>query len=241
MAPLSRSLEVVGEGVVELLAHADNAFSHALDLTLPLGVELRVAENSIGDACTVDGRVGVHGANDDLKLTVNAGLLLCVGSGQRERADALAVETHVFGEGLAESNLVALLDEVADGKGVLDGGAGSKALVSHIEEGEELLLIANVGDCGPLLLGGVNASGVVGTGVEEDNGALGSSLQVSLETLKVEADGRLVEISVAANLESGITEDGDVVSPCGGGEIDCLGARVVAGEEGTSNAESTSS
>jgi hypothetical protein len=240
MAPLSGSLEVMGEGVVELLAHVDDTLSHALNLTLPLRVELRVAEDGIGDASTMDGRVGVHGADDDLKLAVDASLLLRVGSGQRERANALAVETHVLGKGLAERNLVALLDEVADGKGILDCRARGKTLVSHVEEGEELLLLANIGDFGPLLFGRVNTGRVVGAGVEKDDGALGCRLQIGLEAFKVEADGRLVEISVAANLESGITEDGDVVSPCGSGKVDCLGVRVVTGEEGASNTEGAS-
>lgn len=40
MAPLARSLEIMGKQVVELFAHADDAVGHALDLTLPLSVEL---------------------------------------------------------------------------------------------------------------------------------------------------------------------------------------------------------
>jgi hypothetical protein len=44
-------------------------------------------------------------------------------------------------KGLRKRNLMALRDEVADGKGVFDGGARGEALVSHVKEGEELLFL----------------------------------------------------------------------------------------------------
>lgn len=101
MTPLARGLEVVGEDVVDLLPHADNAVSHALDLSLPLGVESGVAEDGAGNAGTVGRGVGVHGADDDLELRVDTGLLLGVSNGQRECSSAFAIETHVLRERLS--------------------------------------------------------------------------------------------------------------------------------------------
>ena len=41
---------------------------HRLALGIPLGVKLGVVEHGSDDASAVDGRVGVHGADDDLEL-----------------------------------------------------------------------------------------------------------------------------------------------------------------------------
>lgn len=87
-----------------------------------------------------------------------------------EETNAFAVQTHIFCETLAEGNGVTLLDEMPDGEGVLVSQARCKALVCHVKENEVALLFANVADFGPLLGGWVDAGGVVGTGVEQNDG-----------------------------------------------------------------------
>lgn len=79
--------------LTEELAHGDDAVSHALDLALPLLVELRVVEDGGGNAGTVDGRVGVHGADDDLELRVEALSLLGILANNGEDTSTLTVET----------------------------------------------------------------------------------------------------------------------------------------------------
>ena len=64
---------------------------------------------------------------------------------------------------------MALLNEVADGKGIPSSITRGKALVGHIEEGEEALFLDNRGDFSPLLLSGVDAGGIVRAGMEKDN------------------------------------------------------------------------
>ena len=80
-----------------------------------------------------------------------------------------------LGEGLAEEDLVALLDEVSDGEGVLEDVSGGESLVClvvssadvnddlayHVEEWEVLLLLADVGEFLPLSLGRVDTSGIL--------------------------------------------------------------------------------
>ena len=82
-----------------------------------------------------------------------------------EGAGAFAVETEVLGEGLRDAQLEALLDEVADRPGVAREVAGCEALVRAVEEGEEFPLAQDGGDLFPLVLGWVDARGVVGAGV----------------------------------------------------------------------------
>lgn len=85
----AKSLELL----TEELAHGDDAVGHALDLALPLGVELGVVEDLRGDAGTVDGGVGVHGADDDLELGVETLGLLGVLTDNGEDTGTLTVET----------------------------------------------------------------------------------------------------------------------------------------------------
>jgi hypothetical protein len=176
VTPLSRSVESVGEEIIELLSHADNTGSHALDLTFPFLVQTLVGKDGAGNAGTVEGRVRVHGADDDLQLTLDTSPFLGVGADEGEGSDTFSVETHVLGEGLSKGDLVALLNEVADSERVAGGVSRGKALVCHVEEGEKLLLFDEVGNFFPLGLGGIDTGWVVGASMEEDDGALGSVL-----------------------------------------------------------------
>ena len=182
VAPLSRSIQS-HKSIVQLLTHADNPICHTLYLALPLRVELRRAENGVGDTCSVDGRVGVHRANDNLQLAVNASFLLRVGANEGESTDTLAVETHVLREGLRERNLVTFLDEVADSERVTRGIARGEALVSHVEEGEQFLLLHDVGNLSPLLLSGVHTGWVVCTSVKKDDALFRSILSTNVSIL----------------------------------------------------------
>ena len=121
-------------------------------------------------------RVRVHRSDKDLQLTLDTGLFLWIGSDKGESANTFAVETHVLREGLGQSDLVALLDKVTDGKGVLGCVSGGETLVRHIEEGEELLLLDEIRDLLPLGRGWVSARRVMGAGVQENGSTLGSML-----------------------------------------------------------------
>lgn len=238
VGPVVLAAELLEVGAEER-AHLDDAASHALDLTEPLLVKSRVVHDGGGDAGTVNGRVGVEGTNEDLDLRIDTLLLLGVLANEGESTDTLTVETHVLGETLAKSDVVALLDEVAGSKGILVGVTASKALVGHVEEGEVALLLHDIADLAPLGLGRVDTGGVVSASVEEDDAALGSGLDVGNQTLEVEANGVLVVVAVLGDLETGVGEDGLVVSPAGVGEVDLLRAGVELLEESTTNAQST--
>ena len=246
VAPLARSLEVVGEDVVDLLPHADNAVGHALDLRLPLSVEGLVAKNGAGNAGAMGRRVGVHRADDNLELRVDTGLLLGIGGGHGESTRAFAIETHVLRERLSQSDLVTLSNKVAKGKGITGDVSRSEALVGHVEEGEELLLLDDVRKGLPLPGGGVDTGGVVCTRVQQDNRALGGGLwkcisgkfmgpvvdatdqEIRLQAFEIKSDVLLVEVTVMADFEAGVAEQRDVVAPGGGGDVDNLGMRVMA-------------
>ena len=176
VTPLSGSVVSRGQKVVESIAHADDPVGHELDLRLPLLVKALVGEDGVGYAGAVERRVGIHRSDEDLQLTLDTGLFLWIGCDEGEGANTFAVETHVFREGLGQSDLMTLLDEVADGEGVFGGVSRGETLVRHIEEGEEFLLLDEIRDFLPLGRGWVNTSGVVGAGVQENDSTLGSIL-----------------------------------------------------------------
>lgn len=49
-------------------------------------------------------------------------------------------------------------------------------LIGHVKEGAEVALVEKVGKLVPLLLAGIDAGGIVGADVQEDEGALGNVL-----------------------------------------------------------------
>lgn len=238
VAPVVLAAELL-EVLLEEGAHLDDAVGHLLDLGEPLLVELGGVEDLGGDAGAVNGGVGVERADEDLDLRVDTLLLVGVGAHDGESTDTLAVETHVLGEGLGKADVVALLDKVADGEGILVDVARSETLVGHVEEGVVALVLDDSLDLLPLLGSGVDTSGVVGAGVEEEDGVVGGGLEVADQTLEVEADGVLVVVGILGDLETGVTEDGAVVGPRGGGDVDLLGSGEEAGKEGTADAEGT--
>lgn len=144
---------------------------------------------------------------------------------------------HVLGERLGKAGLVALLNEVAERKGVLVGVAGSEALVGHVEEGVVTALLDCVADLLPLRLGGVNTGRVVRASVQQNDAALGHLLDVLNHAIEVETDGVLVVVAVLLDLEAAVGEDGLVVGPRRGRDVDGLRAGVMTLEEGTAYPE----
>lgn len=57
-------------------------------------------------------------------------------------------------------------------------------LVSRVKEGQQVALLHNLEDALPLVWGGVNPCGVVGTGMQQDHRALGGAAQVFTHALQ---------------------------------------------------------
>lgn len=226
---------VLGSQILEVLlqqgSHLDDAVGHALDFAQPLFVQRGVAQDLARDACAVDRWVGVERADQDLDLRIHSLLLLGAVGYNAECAHSLAVETHVLGERLGECKAVALLDEESDWVGVLVGVTAGETLVGHVEEWVMSLLLEELADLLPLLLSRVDSGGVVGAGVEEDEGVVGGSLEIGDQTIKVEANGLFVVVFVLLDLQARVEEDGLVVCPRRVGDVDGLCVRVESLEE----------
>jgi hypothetical protein len=70
-------------------------------------------------------------------------------------------------------------------------------LVSHVEEGAQVALVEKVGKLVPLLLAGVDAGGIVGADVQEDEGALGDVL-AEAENVNVSSQQRRKNVELGA-------------------------------------------
>lgn len=103
-------------------------------------------------------RVRVKRPDQNLQLRVHPSFLLRIRTDDRERARSFAVQAHVFRKALAEYDLVPLFDKVSDGKGVVVGVSGGEALVGHVKEREVLLLLDDIGQFLPLIVGRVHTS-----------------------------------------------------------------------------------
>lgn len=158
-----------------------------------------------------------------------------------EGAGALTVQTKVLSEGLGDAELEALIDEVADRPRVTGEIAGREALVRCVEEGEVLALTQDDRDLLPLVLGQVDAGGVVGAGVQDDNGAGWSFAQGTEHAVEVETFGFGGEVGVVGELEADVGEDLVVVGPGGAGEIDLGGYGVELGQEQCAQVQCASS
>jgi hypothetical protein len=92
VAPVVLATELL-EVLLEESTHGDDTVSHTLDLTQPLLVEFGVVQDGRSDTGTVDGRVGVKRADQDLDLRVDTLLLVGIGANNGEGTNTLTVET----------------------------------------------------------------------------------------------------------------------------------------------------
>lgn len=130
-----------------------------------------------------------------------------------ESAGTLTVKTHGLSEGLGNHHLEALSKEETETVRVFVKRARGEALVGGVEEGIELVALANIRDLLPLFFSGIDTSGVVSTGVKKHTGTSLGGLEVSKHTFNIKTSGLGVVVSVFMDFDSASSKDGVVVSP----------------------------
>lgn len=144
---------------------------------------------------------------------------------------ALAVQTKVLGKRLGDASLKALLDEIANSPGIARQVARRKALVSTVKEWEVAAFADHSGDLLPLVLRRVDAGGVVGAGVQHDDGSRGGGGQGGQHAVNVKPLGLGGKVRVLFNGEPDIAEDLVVVCPGRVRQVHGRAAWVEFGEE----------
>mmetsp|Transcript_58382 Transcript_58382/g.132209 ORF Transcript_58382/g.132209 Transcript_58382/m.132209 type:complete len:285 (-) Transcript_58382:258-1112(-) len=220
MAPVPRG---AGRGELrhERLAHRGDPVGHFLAVLFPLGLERRVREDDGDEPGPVDGRVAVHGADQDLELGLDPLGLLGVGAHRAQGPRPLAVEAEVLGVALAEEHRVALVHEVPHREGVPLRVARGEALVRAVEEDGVPLLEHQRGDLPPLLLRRVHPRRVVGARVEQKCRPLRSRVHVIHHPTEVKTAGLRVVVAVRLDVEPRVLKDWDVVGPGRVGQVEC--------------------
>lgn len=199
---------------------------------MPLGSEFFVSQDLLNDAASTGGTHGVL-STDEVTEVVDDNVAEVLGTVVQdivESTDTLAVETEVLREALgnAHFHLGLLVEEVPDSPGILVGRTGGETLVCGVEEGEELLALAQVSNSLPLLLVWVETGGVMSAGMEEDDvSLLGLGFEGRHHAFEVEgASGGLV-VWVGLPGDASKLPDGQVVGPGRVGEPDVLGLHKV--------------
>mmetsp|Transcript_33703 Transcript_33703/g.100365 ORF Transcript_33703/g.100365 Transcript_33703/m.100365 type:complete len:362 (+) Transcript_33703:59-1144(+) len=212
MVPRPLGAEVL-QVLAQQLAHGDDAVSHALDLHIPLRLEVLAVEDLGHQQRAVQWRVGVHWARNRLHLGLNGRRLLGVVAHNGEAADTLTVQTHVLGVRLAEAHAVPVLDKLADGRGVAFTVAGRKALVCHVEERKVVLLLHRLRDALPLPRRRVHARRVVGACMHQEQAAILRLVDVLEEAFQVEATRDGIVVAVRGRLNASVLPNVEVVAP----------------------------
>lgn len=220
--------------------YGDDVIGYFFDFDELLVVEGGGVEDFGGDVGIVDGGVGVYGVDEDFDLGVDVFFFFGVFVDDGEGIDVFVVEIYVFGEWLGESNVVILGDKVVDGKGIFVDVIWGKVLVGYVEEGVVIFGFDGCFDFFLLFGSRVDIGGVVGVGVEEEDGVVGGFVDVGDYVFEVEVDGFFVVVGVFFYGEVGIFEDGGVVGLWGLGNVDgfCVGEEF--GEESVVNVEGVS-
>merc|ERR1719305_82107 len=164
---------LLGKAFPQGCPHTNDPVCHCLNILHPFFSQGRVGHNLGSNPGTVTGRVRVEGPDNDLDLGFHPGCLVLVLALHSEGASPLAVEAHVLRKALSQEDGMTLVNKEAEGSSIAIHVSAGKALVGHVEEGQEVPLLDNSAHLLPLLKGGINPCGIVSAGVQEDNGALG--------------------------------------------------------------------
>jgi len=144
---------------------------HRFQVLVPFLIQSFVCQNQAHDPGTVGGGVRNHGplgfGNLGLDLILDLGRL----GDDRQVTGTFGIQAKVLGEGLGHKQFKTVIDKVPDRERVLVQIPRGKALVRAVKEGEMLLGRHDISNLAPLVRCGVNPRGIMGTGVEEEDGS----------------------------------------------------------------------
>ena len=204
-------------GLLELLyqqcSHGLDAVGHRLAFAVVLIGQTGIVQNGLDDVGTVNMRAGVHGSDDESKLTEHGLLLFGAVGHDTEGTGTLSVETKVLGKGLSKSHVVSIFYKQAQSGGIGLGITGGKALVGRVKE-DVVRLVANLlGNGLPLIQIWITSRRIMGAGMEKNNAAIRSILEILEHAIVIQTVGIGVVITVPTDVETGLLENCQMVSP----------------------------
>jgi len=115
---------------------------------------------------------------------------------------SFSIETHGFGKALGNDHLETFLHKVPLTISVFVQITTGKALVGSVEEGKQVVLLHHSCNLVPLLRGRVNTCWVVGTSVEQNDGAWLGIVQILEHAIEIQSLCLGIIIRVISNLET---------------------------------------
>ena len=114
-----------------------------------------------------------------------------------------------------------MVDKEANSPSVCVKGATGEALVGTVEEDKKVPRFADLCNLSPLLFSGIHASGVVGTGMQDDNSSRRCLTQIFHHAREVKISVLSVPVPVLTEVGvAGPSKDESVVAPGGVGVVD---------------------
>jgi len=184
------------QGGLQSASHFKNSSVDLFQFSEPFSFILRVSQDSSDKEGSVEGRRTVHSSDHQFDLTHHFFGDISIGGDEMQASDSFSVESEILGITLGEHILNSGSFEDSERLNVSFNISGGISLIGTIEVRVQLLFLENLSKLSPLIRGGVNSGGVVGTGMQKHNAAgfsIGKSLAHSFE---VESFGLGVEVRV---------------------------------------------
>mmetsp|Transcript_51459 Transcript_51459/g.143869 ORF Transcript_51459/g.143869 Transcript_51459/m.143869 type:complete len:278 (-) Transcript_51459:616-1449(-) len=212
--PLSwRALRL--EAATERSPELDESVHHLLQLPLPLGAQVWVAQYPHDEPGSMDRGARVHGPYHRLEVRQhNLGTVLACAHNV-QHADALAIEAHVLREGLGNKELELRLVEDPNRQRVPVEVPRSETLVRAVDDRDEVLDPQGFQQVAPLELRQVHARGVVRAGLEQHHAPRCRLRQLPRHRLEIQGLRLLVPVGVRRHREPTLLEEHGVVPPSG--------------------------
>jgi len=169
VAPVSRGSEIF-QLLSQTRSHGDDTSRHHSDTFSPLLIQFLIGQDCIHNPGSVSWRIAHHGSDDQRHLALDVVHIASVGRHDGQVARPLVVQPKVLAEGLGAEQLESFRDKEPDGPGIRVETSGGESLIGAVKEREQLVRTTNLRDLLPLVLGWVDASGVVCACVEDDDG-----------------------------------------------------------------------
>ena len=136
------------------------------------------------------------------------------------------VQPKVLAKALGAEDLKALVHKEADGPGVCVQGSTGKALVRAVKEDKKVSRFANLRNLSPLLFSGIQTSGVMSAGMQDENSSRRCLAQIFQHAWEVQISVLSVPIAILPKVsEASSFEDVGVVGPGWVGVVDGVSAK----------------
>jgi hypothetical protein len=196
---------------MKFFPHLDDATGHHLDILFPFLEELGVVQDQSHQLRAISWGVPDLAKSEGGEATVNLTRDLCRRDDDMKGTNALAVQTSVLGETLADQQRDAASDEFPDSPSIPVQIAAGKTLIGTVEEGVVTLPYHHVRNPAPLFPGRIYAGRVVSTGVEEEDGTVWSVGEGGEEFVVSEAGSLGIVVLVSQRINSDVLEDSGMV------------------------------